>query len=101
MVAPFAPHFAEECSERLGHEGSIFDASWPAWDESLTVEDTVELAVQVNGKTRGKVTVRRDATEEEAVAAAYAEPSIRKFIDGKTVRKTILVPNRLLNVVVQ
>ncbi len=101
MVAPFAPHFAEECWERLGHEGSIFDAHWPEWDEALTVEDTVELAVQVGGKTRGKVTVRRDASEAEAVAAASAEPSVRRFLDGKTVRKTILVPNRLLNLVVQ
>jgi leucyl-tRNA synthetase len=101
MVAPFAPHFAEEAWERLGHERSIFEARWPVWDESLTVEDTVELAVQVNGKTRGKVTVRRDATEAEAVAAVKAEPSIAKFLDGKTVRKTILVPNRLVNLVVQ
>ena len=90
---------AEEAWERLGHERSIFDAHWPTWDEALTVEDTVELAVQVNGKTRGKVTVRRDATEAEAVAAVSAEPSIAKFLDGKTVRKTILVPNRLVNLV--
>ena len=101
LVAPFAPHFAEEAWERLGHDRSIFEASWPEWDEALTVEDTVELAVQVNGKTRGKVTVRRDATEDEAVKAAYAEPSIRKFVEGKTVKKVILVPNRLLNLVVQ
>ncbi len=100
MVAPFAPHFAEECWERLGHDRSIFEARWPEWDESLTVEETVELAVQVNGKTRGKVTVRRDATEEEAVAAANAEAAIRRFLDGKSVKKVILVPNRLLNLVV-
>ncbi len=100
MVAPFAPHFAEECWERLGHDRSIFDASWPGWDEALTVEDTVEIAVQVNGKTRGKVTVRRDASEDEAVSAARADASIRKFLDGKAVRKVILVRNRLLNLVV-
>jgi leucyl-tRNA synthetase len=101
MVAPFAPHFAEECWERLGHDGSIFDADWPSWDDALTVEDTVEVAVQVNGKTRGKVTVRRGAGEEEAMAAAAAEPAIWKFLDGKTMKKVILVPNRLLNVVLQ
>ncbi|HEU5171314.1 MAG TPA: leucine--tRNA ligase [Gemmatimonadales bacterium] len=101
MVAPLAPHFAEECWERLGHMTSIFDADWPAWEEALTVEATVELAVQVNGKTRGKVTVRRDATEAEVVEAALREESIRRFVDGKQVRKTILVPNRLLNLVVQ
>ncbi|HET8622969.1 MAG TPA: leucine--tRNA ligase, partial [Gemmatimonadales bacterium] len=101
MVAPFAPHFAEECWERLGHAGSVFDASWPIYDEALTVEDTVEIAVQVNGKTRGKVMLGRDAGEEEAVSAAEGEPSIRKFLDGKTVRKIVLVPNRLLNLVVE
>jgi leucyl-tRNA synthetase len=100
MVAPFAPHFAEEAWERLGHDRSIFEASWPDWDEALTVEDTVELAVQVNGKTRGKVTVRRDATEREVMDAARAEPGINKFLVGKMVR-VILVPNRLLNMVVQ
>jgi leucyl-tRNA synthetase len=101
MVAPFAPHFAEEAWERLGHDHSIFDARWPTWDDALTVEETVELAVQVNGKTRGKVTVRRGASEEEAVAAARAEPSIARFLAGKMVGKTILVANRLLNLVLQ
>jgi leucyl-tRNA synthetase len=101
MVAPFAPHFAEEAWERLGHDRSIFEARWPEWDEVLTVEDTVELAVQVNGKTRGKVTLRRGATEEEAVRAASADPSVRKFVEGKTVEKVILVPNRLVNLVLR
>ena len=81
MVALFAPHFAEEAWERLGHDRSIFEARWPEWDEALTVEDTVELAVQVNGKTRGKVTVRRDATEDEAVKAAYAG-RVREILDA-------------------
>jgi leucyl-tRNA synthetase len=102
MVAPFAPHFAEETWERLGHDRSIFDARWPTWDEALTVEDTVELAVQVNGKTRGKVMVRRDAGVREAVAAAYQDPTIRKYLkDEMVVAKEILVPNRLLNLVVR
>jgi leucyl-tRNA synthetase len=102
MVAPFAPHFAEETWERLGHDRSIFDARWPTWDEALTVEDTVELAVQVNGKTRGKVMVRRDAGVREAVAAAYQDPTIRKYLkDEVVVAKEILVPNRLLNLVVR
>ena len=70
MLAPFAPHFAEECWERLGQQGSIFDARWPTWDESLTVEDRIEVVVQVNGRTRGKVQVGRDADEATVVAAA-------------------------------
>jgi leucyl-tRNA synthetase len=100
MLAPFAPHFAEECWERLGHATSIFDAHWPTWDEHLTVEHMVELVVQVNGKTRSKVNVRRDAAEEEAVAAALGDETVRRFLNGKDLRKRILVPNRLLNLVV-
>jgi leucyl-tRNA synthetase len=100
MVAPFAPHFAEECWERLGHATSVFDASWPSWDDSLTVEDTVELVVQVNGKTRAKVHVRRDADETAALGAALSDGGVQRFLDGKELRKTILVPNRLLNLVV-
>jgi leucyl-tRNA synthetase len=100
MLAPFAPHFAEENWERLGHGGSIFDAKWPTWDERLTVEDSVEIAVQVNGKTRSKVHVPRDADEETVTAAVLADPVSRRFLDGKQIRKRILVPNRLLNLVV-
>src|SRR5882724_10697003 len=99
MVAPFAPHFAEECWERLGHRPSVFNAHWPSWDEHLTVEHTVELVVQVNGKTRSKVHVRRDASETEAVAAALADETVRRFIESKEIRKRILVPNRLVNLV--
>ncbi len=100
MLAPFAPHFAEENWERLGHEDSIFDTAWPGWDERLTVEETVEIAVQVNGKTRAKVTVPRDAEEGSVVVAALKDPAVQRFVDGKEVRKRILVPNRLLNLVV-
>jgi leucyl-tRNA synthetase len=100
MVAPFAPHFAEENWERLGHSTSIFEARWPTWDERLTVQSTVELVVQVNGKTRSKVHVPRDSDEATALAAALADPAVQRFLDGKQIRKTILVPNRLLNLVV-
>ena len=100
MLAPFAPHFAEENWERLGHEGSIFDAKWPVWDERLTVEDTVEIAVQVSGKTRSRVTVPRGADEAAVVAAAQEDAAVRRFTEGKEVRKVVYVPNRLLNLVV-
>ena len=100
MLAPFAPHFSEECWERLGHHGGVFDARWPAWDDALAVSDQVELPVQVNGKTRSKVQVPRDATEQMAAAAAQADPAVRKFTEGKQVRKVIYVPNRLINLVV-
>jgi leucyl-tRNA synthetase len=100
MLAPFAPHFAEESWERLGHSSSVFEARWPGWDEGLVMEDQVEIAVQVNGKTRGRVHVARDAEEEAVVGAALADPGIRRFAEGKAVRKRIYVANRLLNFVV-
>nr|MBA3895280.1 leucine--tRNA ligase [Gemmatimonadales bacterium] len=100
MLAPFAPHFAEECWERLGHGESVFEASWPAWDEGLVVEDRIEVVVQVNGKTRSKVTVPRDADEEAVGAAAMRDAAVQRFVKGKTIQKRIHVPNRLLNLVV-
>jgi leucyl-tRNA synthetase len=100
MLAPFAPHFAEELWERTGHTESVFEARWPAWDERLVVEDRVEVVVQVNGKTRSKVQVRRDADEETVGAAAMRDAAVQRFIEGKTIRKRIHVPNRLLNLVV-
>jgi leucyl-tRNA synthetase len=100
MLAPFAPHFAEECWERLGSRTSIFDASWPAWDERLTVEDTMEIPVQVNGKTRSKVRVPRAADEAAVVQAALNDATVARQVDGKEVRKRIYVAGRLLNLVV-
>jgi leucyl-tRNA synthetase len=100
MLAPFAPHFAEENWERLGHDGSIFDARWPSWDERLTVEDSVEIAVQVNGKTRSKVSVPRGAEQGAVVAVAQEDAAVRRFTEGKELRKVVYVPNRLLNLVV-
>jgi leucyl-tRNA synthetase len=100
MLAPFVPHFAEECWERLGHTESVFEARWPAWDEGLVVEDQIEVVVQVNGKTRSRVQVARDADEETVVVAALRDAGVGRFIEGKTIRKRIHVPNRLLNLVV-
>ena len=100
MLAPFAPHFAEECWEQLGRQGSVFDARWPTWDEGLTVEQRVEIPVQVNGKTRGRVHVPRGASEDVVVDAALVEDSVRRFTEGKEIRKRIYVKDRLLNLVV-
>ena len=99
LVAPFAPHVAAELWEMLGHTESVFDARWPAYDPSLLVSDTIELVVQVSGKTRGKLLVARTITQDAALAAAKADPAIGKFITGEP-KKVILVPGRLLNVVV-
>jgi leucyl-tRNA synthetase len=100
MLAPFAPHFAEECWERLGHTTSVFDARWPAFDPALAVESTIEVVVQVSGKTRGKVSVARDADEATVKAAALADEGIVKFVDGKPFKKVVYVPGRLINIVV-
>lgn len=100
MLAPFAPHFAEECWERLGSRTSIFDATWPAWEERLTIEDTMEIPVQVNGKTRSRVRVPRAADEAAVVKAALGDATVARLTDGKEVRKRIYVPGRLLNIVV-
>jgi leucyl-tRNA synthetase len=100
MVAPFVPHFAEECWERLGHETSVFDAPWPEWDEALTVEQMAEIPVQVNGKTRSRVQVPRGASEKVVVAAAHRDPSVTRFTEGKELIKVVYVKDRLLNLVV-
>ncbi|MGI9179986.1 MAG: class I tRNA ligase family protein, partial [Longimicrobiaceae bacterium] len=101
LVAPFAPHLAEELWERLGHERSIFEgASWPAFDPEKAVADTVEFVVQVNGKVRARMAMSRGITEDAAREAALADPNVQRFMDGTPVRKTIFVPDRLLNLVV-
>lgn len=100
MVAPFAPHLAEELWEALGHRTSIFDARWPAYDPTALVEEVVELAVQVNGKVRGRLRVARNAGEQEIVRAAQELPSVRAHLEGKTIRKQVVVPGRLVSFVV-
>ncbi|HEX7123495.1 MAG TPA: leucine--tRNA ligase [Gemmatimonadaceae bacterium] len=100
LVSPFAPHIAEELWERLGHQRSVFDSGWPAWDEALTREATVELAVQVNGRLRGTITVAPDVTQDTALATALADPQVAKFATSPP-RKVVFVPGRLINIVVQ
>ncbi|HMA93682.1 MAG TPA: leucine--tRNA ligase, partial [Polyangiaceae bacterium] len=98
-VAPFAPHLAEELWTTLGHEPSIANVAWPRHDEALCVDDTVEMAVQVNGKMRGRITLRKEADAAEAEKAALEDPNVRKFVGDKTVKKTIYVPGKILNVI--
>jgi leucyl-tRNA synthetase len=100
MLAPFAPHFAEECWERLGHTTSVFEARWPAFDPALIVESTVEIVVQVNGKVRSKITIPREHLEDLVLRAALEDATVKKFLDGKEPKKKIYVPGRLVNLVV-
>jgi leucyl-tRNA synthetase len=99
LVSPFAPHLAEELWEQFGHAESVFDAGWPAYDAALAREQTIELAIQVNGKMRGTVRVPADVTKDVALEAATATPAIARFITGEP-KKVIFVPGRLLNIVV-
>ena len=99
-VAPFAPHLGEELWERLGHPPSVIDAPWPSFDPALCVDDVVDLPVQVNGKVRGKLKAAKDASEEDVTRAALADENVAKFTDGKTLRKVVYVPGRILNLIV-
>ncbi|MGI9140657.1 MAG: leucine--tRNA ligase [Gemmatimonadaceae bacterium] len=99
LISPFAPHVAEELWEQLGHEESVFDAGWPGYDDALAAEDTIELAVQVNGKLRGTLQVEPSIIQDAALDLALAEPGVSKFVTGAP-RKIVFVPGRLLNIVV-
>jgi len=101
LLSPFAPHISEELWEALGGEGLCSLAPWPVWDEAKTVDSTVEVAVQVNGKVRGTVALPFNCPKEDAIAAAKADPKIAGVIEGKTVIKEISVPNKIINIVVK
>jgi leucyl-tRNA synthetase len=101
MVAPFAPHLAEEIWQRFGNERSIFDGkNWPTHDEAKTLESIVEIAVQVNGKLRGQITVARDTSEDEVVAAARSDENVARHLEGAEERRVIYVKERLVNFVI-
>ncbi|WP_337172761.1 leucine--tRNA ligase [Gemmatimonas aurantiaca] len=99
LVAPYAPHLAEECWETLGHTTSVFDAGWPTFDAAFLVDDEVDLVVQVNGKVRGKLRAPADITQDAALALAMTDETVARFVTGAP-RKVIFVPKRLLNLVV-
>ncbi|ULE34717.1 leucine--tRNA ligase [Mycobacterium sp. IDR2000157661] len=100
MVAPLAPHLAEELWRRLGHDTSLAHGPFPVADEQYLVEDTVEYPVQVNGKVRGRVTVAADAPVDALEAAALADEKVQAFINGATPKKVIVVAGRLVNIVI-
>lgn len=101
LLSPFAPHIAEEMWENIGNTGFVSISAWPEWDESKTVDATVEYAVQVLGKLRGTVVVPAGAGKEEVLEAAKNSGKIAPFIEGKTVVKEIFVPGKLVNLVVR
>ncbi len=100
VLAPFAPHLAEELWHRMGHPESLAREPWPAWNPALVVEDHVTVAVQVNGKLRATLELPRDSGQDAAREAALADERVRRYVDGAEIRKVIFVPNKLLNLVV-
>lgn len=101
LVAPFAPHLAEECWEQLGYAGLLCKAPWPTFEEALTIDDVLVIPVQVSGKMRGTVEVPRDATEELVKERALAMDTVQNALVGKTLVKVIWVPGKMLNLVVK
>jgi leucyl-tRNA synthetase len=99
VLGPFAPHVCEELWHRLGRDGSVVTAAWPTYEPSMLVDDTVEVPVQIMGKVRGRIVVPSDADAAAMEAAALADERIRELIEGKTVRKVVVIPGRLVNVV--
>jgi leucyl-tRNA synthetase len=99
LVGPYAPHLGDEAWERLGQKGFLLEATWPAFNEELTIDALVTLGVQVDGKVRGEVRIARDADEPAARAAALAVPNVAKHLEGRTVAKFIYKPGRIIGIV--
>ena len=100
VIAPFAPHIAEEFWQMLGHEGSVADAAWPVWNEDYLKEDSVKYPVSFNGKARYTIEVPAGASKEDVEKAALADAGAEKWLAGKTPRKIIVVPGKIVNIVV-
>ncbi len=101
LLAPFAPHIAEELWHQLGHDTTVCDAQWPTWDESLLVESEMQLMVSFNGKARFQITLPADASNDEIQKTALADERSAKYIGEKKVVKVIVVPKRIINIVIK
>ena len=100
LIGPMMPHLGEELWRRLGHGRLLVETPWPEADRALTVDDSVTIAVQVNGKLRATIELPRDAAQSVAESAALSEDAVQRALAGKPPRKVIIVPNRIVNVVV-
>ncbi|MBO5065045.1 MAG: leucine--tRNA ligase [Clostridia bacterium] len=99
LLDPFAPHVAEEVWAQLGGEGLLAVAQWPEFDEAKTVDATIEVPVQICGKLRATITIAKDSSAEDAIAAAKADAKVQEFLDGKNIIKEIYVPGKIINIV--
>ncbi len=100
MLSPMVPHICHALWAALGHATPLIDVMWPAVDENALEADLVEIVVQVNGKLRGRISVAADADNDTIGAQALADLNVQRFVEGKKIRKTIVVPGRLVNIVV-
>ncbi|MFR5101842.1 MAG: class I tRNA ligase family protein, partial [Christensenellaceae bacterium] len=100
LLAPFAPHFTEELWEITGHKNSVFEEAYPVADESALVKDETEYAIQINSKIRAKIMIAKGLSNEEIQGAVCTSPEIAPLLEGKTIKKCIVVPNRLVNIIV-
>lgn len=101
LLSPFVPHICEELWQNLGYQSCLEESGWPVWEESALAAETLLIVVQVNGKVRGKVIVPAEADKATVESAALAETNVARFIEGRTLRKVIVIPGRLVNVVVE
>ena len=99
MLSPIAPHISEELWRKLGHTDTVTYEEWPVFDEALLVDNEVEIVIQVNGKLKDKVKISKDLTKDEMEAVALDNVKIKEAIEGKTIRKVIAVPQKLVNIV--
>lgn len=100
LIAPFAPHLSEELNSELGSDALVQNIPWPLWDDSLIIDETITIIVQVNGKLRAKLDVAKDVSEDDIKALALVEENVQAFVDNKKPTKVIYVPGRLVNIVV-
>ncbi|MDX2023662.1 MAG: leucine--tRNA ligase [Deltaproteobacteria bacterium] len=100
LVGPYAPHVGDEAWQALGEKGFLIEQPWPTFDDALTIDDVVTMAIQVNGKMRGSIDVPRTIAKEEAERLALQQPNVQKHIEGKEVRKVVVVPGKIVNIVV-
>ena len=101
LIAPFAPHLSEELWERTGNSNSVFSESWPEYVEDMLIDDSMTIAIQVNGKLRGSIEVSTETEKDDILIEAKSVENIQKFTDGMSIIKEIYVPNKLVNLVVK
>ena len=100
LLNPFAPHMTEELWKLMGFKNHLAKTDWPHYDETIAALKTIEIPIQVNGKVRGRITIDADASKEEIENTAMNTEIIKRWTEGKTIRKVIVIPERLINIVV-